>query len=60
MILDRGQSVGIFPRHGLEPERLLQLMGGGEELDKLTDELAALRGVADVEPPDELAESIYR
>jgi simple sugar transport system ATP-binding protein len=54
-VLDRGRSVGTFPRHGLEPDQLLQLMGGGDELDKLTEELAALRGAADLESVDEIA-----
>ncbi len=42
-VLDRGRSLGTFTKAELRPERLLGLMGGGAELEKLTQELEALK-----------------
>ncbi len=39
VILDRGQQIGTFEKEELPRDELLKLMGGGEELDKLSHEL---------------------
>jgi len=39
VILDRGQQVGTFAKEELPRDELLKLMGGGEELDRLSHEL---------------------
>jgi simple sugar transport system ATP-binding protein len=39
VVLDRGRMVGTFAKKELPRDQLLQLMGGGEELDKLSHEL---------------------
>ena len=39
VILDRGRQVGTFEKEELPREELLKLMGGGEELDRLSHEL---------------------
>ena len=58
VILDRGRQVGTFEKEELPRDELLKLMGGGEELDRLSHELEAY--AAEVEkkglPPDEDAD----
>jgi simple sugar transport system ATP-binding protein len=39
VVLDRGRMVGTFDKADMPRHELLQLMGGGEELDKLGHEL---------------------
>lgn len=39
MILNRGQSLGNFPRDELSRDELVRMMAGGAELDQLTHEL---------------------
>ena len=39
VILDRGHQIGTFEKEELPRDELLKLMGGGEELDKLSHEL---------------------
>jgi simple sugar transport system ATP-binding protein len=39
VVLDRGRTVGTFAKKELPREELLKLMGGGEELDRLSHEL---------------------
>ncbi len=38
-ILNRGKSMGTYPKKNLSREKLLSMMAGGEELDKLEVEL---------------------
>ena len=38
-ILNRGKSLGTYPKKNLSREKLLSMMAGGEELDKLEVEL---------------------
>lgn len=49
-ILDRGGSKGTFTKAELTPARLLELMGGGAELQELRHELEGVEGI-DLEPP---------
>jgi simple sugar transport system ATP-binding protein len=55
VVLDRGHMVGTFAKKELPRDQLLQLMGGGEELDKLSHELeqyaAEIEGKATPPPP---------
>jgi simple sugar transport system ATP-binding protein len=39
VVLDRGHAVGTFAKKELAHDELLKLMGGGEELDRLSHEL---------------------
>jgi simple sugar transport system ATP-binding protein len=41
VVLDRGHTVGTFAKKELARDELLKLMGGGEELDRLSHELEA-------------------
>jgi len=41
VVLDRGQMMGTFAKQELPRDELLKLMGGGEELDRLSHELEA-------------------
>jgi simple sugar transport system ATP-binding protein len=45
-ILDRGRSTGTYTRAELTREDLLDHMGGGEELERLTSELGGSRAAA--------------
>jgi simple sugar transport system ATP-binding protein len=60
-ILDRGRSVGTFARDAITPGELLELMGGGAELEDLTHELESLREsrttLLSTSDPIDLAES---
>ena len=38
-VLNRGKSLGTYPKKDLSREKLLSMMAGGEELDKLEVEL---------------------
>jgi simple sugar transport system ATP-binding protein len=49
-ILDRGTSKGTFDKADLTPGQLLELMGGGAELEEIKHELADVPGI-DLEPP---------
>ena len=49
-ILDRGTSKGTFAKADLTPAQLLELMGGGAELEEIKQELADVPGL-DLEPP---------
>ena len=49
-ILDRGTSKGTFDKADLTPGQLLELMGGGAELEEIKQELADIPGI-DLEPP---------
>jgi simple sugar transport system ATP-binding protein len=49
-ILDRGRQKGTFTKAELTPARLLELMGGGAELQELRHELEGVEGI-DLEPP---------
>ena len=50
IVLDRGHMVGTFQKEELPRDELLKLMGGGEELDRLSHELEAY--AAEVESRD--------
>lgn len=50
IVLDRGHMVGTFAKEELPRDELLKLMGGGEELDRLSHELEAY--AAEVEARD--------
>ena len=39
VILNRGRSMGNFPKEGLSRDELVRMMAGGAELDQLTHEL---------------------
>ncbi len=45
-LLNRGRSLGTFPRAEISRERVVQLMAGGKELVDLEAELEALRATA--------------
>ena len=49
-ILDRGTSKGNFDKADLTPGELLELMGGGAELEQIKHELADVPGI-ELEPP---------
>jgi simple sugar transport system ATP-binding protein len=49
-ILDRGTSKGTFDKADLTPGQLLELMGGGAELEEIKHELADVPGI-ELEPP---------
>ncbi len=49
MFLNRGRVLGVFDRDALTVEGMTRLMGGGEELQELADELEQLRRLGD--PP---------
>jgi simple sugar transport system ATP-binding protein len=49
-ILDRGTSKGNFDKADLTPGELLELMGGGAELEQIKHELEDVPGV-ELEPP---------
>ena len=49
-ILDRGTSKGTFAKAELTPAQLLELMGGGAELEEIKQELADVPGL-DLGPP---------
>jgi simple sugar transport system ATP-binding protein len=49
-ILDRGTSKGTFDKADLTPGQLLELMGGGAELEEIRHELADVPGI-ELEPP---------
>ena len=49
-ILDRGTSKGTFDKADLTPGQLLELMGGGAELEEIRHELEDVPGI-DLEPP---------
>jgi simple sugar transport system ATP-binding protein len=42
VILNRGLSLGTFPKEGLDPQELVRLMAGGRELAELQHELEEL------------------
>jgi simple sugar transport system ATP-binding protein len=44
MLLNRGQSMGTFPKAKLERTQLIQMMAGGEELSELQHELTSAVG----------------
>ncbi|OGN84772.1 MAG: ABC transporter ATP-binding protein [Chloroflexi bacterium GWC2_73_18] len=63
LILDRGRSVGTFSKAELRPDQLLSLMGGGEELSRLSHELesyarAVDAGAVPIEPPVQVGEDV--
>ena len=43
VILNRGRSLGTFPKAEIDQEELVRLMAGGRELEELKHELEALR-----------------
>jgi simple sugar transport system ATP-binding protein len=49
-ILDRGTSKGNFDKADLTPGELLELMGGGAELEQIKHELEDVPGI-ELEPP---------
>jgi len=49
-ILDRGTSKGTFDKADLNPGQLLELMGGGAELEEIKQELADIPGI-ELDPP---------
>ena len=49
-ILDRGTSKGTFDKADLTPGQLLELMGGGAELEEIKHELQDVPGI-ELEPP---------
>jgi simple sugar transport system ATP-binding protein len=54
VVLDRGGMVGTYAKKELTREELLKLMGGGEELDRLSHELEAYAAAVDagsITPP---------
>jgi simple sugar transport system ATP-binding protein len=44
VILNRGRSVGNYPRSGISREELIQAMSGGHDLEELSHELELLSG----------------
>jgi simple sugar transport system ATP-binding protein len=43
VILNRGQSLGTFPKDEIDQQELVRLMAGGRELEELKHELEAIR-----------------
>ena len=47
-VLNRGRSMGTFQKKDISREKLLSMMAGGEELDKLEVELKEMDRIAKV------------
>ena len=45
-VLNRGRSMGTFQKKDISREKLLSMMAGGEELDKLEVELKEMDRIA--------------